>query len=291
MLRAIPLLLISPCLSAQDDGKAADQPRPARSEVGQALSAALGAEKTDVSTATPARVARLQAAAEAAASALPAGSLVAERLRGYASGAVAEDERTRAEQLSTVRARLQKVASDLGFEPVREAPVPVDWPKPAPVGDVVVKEYPTYRMARSPMRGGGDMAAFWTLFRHIQSNDIPMTAPVQMDHATAKPGDLPERSSMAFLYESAERGRLGSQGNVEVVDVPAATWVSIGARGYETADSVDELLADLRRWLAANSPRYEVVGPMRVMGWNGPSVRRDRRFYEVELPIRLRRDA
>jgi hypothetical protein len=279
------LVLISAGLSTQDE------PRPPRAEVGRMLSAALDAEKSARTTEeTVPRLLPLQTAAADAARALPPASLIAEQVRAHASAQFADDEVVRRQQLATLRARLARIAADLGFEPTRQAPVPEGWPAPAPVGDVVVKDYPAYRMARSTLRGGGEIGAFWTLFQHIQANDIPMTAPVQMDYGPGNGHAPAERLAMAFLYESTERGRLSAQGKVEVVDVPAATWVSIGARGYETTDTVDDLLADLRRWLAAHASRYEIGGPMRVMGWNSPSVRAERRFYEVELPVRLRRD-
>ena len=47
------------------------------------------------------------------------------------------------------------------------------------------------------------MGSFWKLFRHIKSNDIPMTAPVEMD--------LNERSrttNMGFAYEHSRQGSL-----------------------------------------------------------------------------------
>lgn len=222
--------------------------------------------------------------------ALGAQSLVGQKLATVLAEATPSDPAARDAQAKAMRRELSRVAADLRFQPVREAPVPDGWPAPAPVGDVVLKSYPAYRMAQAPMRTEGDMSAFWKLFQHIQSNDIPMTAPVQMDHAPAKAGEVGERMAMAFLYEKGDRGQTGAQGNVEVVDVPAAIYVSIGARGYETADAIDDMCAALRQWLATHAPRYEVAGPMRVMGWNSPSVRGDRRFYEVELPVRVRRE-
>ena len=68
---------------------------------------------------------------------------------------------------------------DLAFEPIMEAPLPVGFPAPVPAGEIAVIEYPRYRLARAGMKGGQN-GTFFTLFRHIQSNDIPMTAPVEM---------------------------------------------------------------------------------------------------------------
>lgn len=285
-------------LLAQTAPDARSEPRP-RSEVGRELASALRIETADASDAArdadavaagAQRLRMLQTAGRSAAAELPAESLAAERLLDAVDAAAvvgSDQDRDRARRLA---ARLAEVADDLRFAPLREAPTPADWPAPAPVGDVVIKEYPAYRMATAPMRSQGDMSAFGKLFRHIQSNDIPMTAPVQMDHAAGVDREVGERRGMSFLYEDQARGQVGKAGDVEIVDVPAAIWASIGARGYETRDSIDDLRAALLAWLRQHAARYEVVGPLRVMGWNSPSVRGDRRFYEVELPLRLRRD-
>lgn len=267
------------------------QPR-ARADIGGDLAMAVRGATAE-GNATVGSVERLQAlrgAATTAAAALPPESLMAARLRtaveGAATGITAGDR----DPVDSLSATLGEIADHLRFAPRREAPTPAAWPAPAPVGDVVIKDYPAYRMVTAPMRSQGDMSAFGKLFRHIQTNDIPMTAPVQMDHAPEVDGEVGKRRGMAFLYEDQARGQAGKAGDVEIVDVPAERWVAIGARGYETQDSVEDLRTTLRTWLLQHAPRYEVAGPMRVMGWNSPSVRGDRRFYEVELPLRLRRD-
>jgi hypothetical protein len=51
------------------------------------------------------------------------------------------------------------------------------------VGTVVIKEYPSYRMARFAAREGQSAnqdQMFGPLFKHIKRNDIAMTAPVQI---------------------------------------------------------------------------------------------------------------
>jgi hypothetical protein len=131
----------------------------------------------------------------------------------------------------------ERVISDLRFRPTLEADVPKDFPSPAPVGEVVLKEYPTYRMARTPMAKNTGQP-FWRLFQHIKSNDIAMTAPVQMDFDSER-----RVSSMAFLYSDQLLGKPGMQGEVEVIDVAAMTAISIGARGYESEKSREELRA------------------------------------------------
>ncbi|MEZ5963032.1 MAG: heme-binding protein [Planctomycetota bacterium] len=297
-MHALAALLLAASLTAQ---LAPEVGATERAEVGRTLARAVASSRAAGEVDPSKRLLSLRSAAGAAAQTLPPTSLVGARLQALADPP--PDGTPRPEAASALRqteATLGRIAADLSFEPLREAPVPEGWPAPAPVGDVVVKDYPTYRMARAPMRSAGDMSAFWKLFQHIQSNDIPMTAPVQMDSASlprraqesgGKPEQADSQRSMAFLYESPERGPTGEQDKVEVVDVPAARWVSVGARGYDSPGRLEDLEATLRTWLAEHAPLYEVVGSARMMGWNSPSVRGDRRFFEVELPVRRRRDA
>ena len=59
----------------------------------------------------------------------------------------------------------------------REAPLPDGFPTYTPVGEIEVKRYPAYRKAETT---GG--VAFWTLFQHIKTAGISMTAPVEMTY-------------------------------------------------------------------------------------------------------------
>jgi len=169
---------------------------------------------------------------------------------------------------------------DATFRPVVEAPLPEGFPDYAPVGKIVVKEYPAYRMAKAD---GGN--SFWTLFRHIKANDIAMTAPVEMQYGDAE-ADRPSAQTMAFLYQSTDQGKLGQQGRVDVVDVPPMTAVSIGVRGARTQSSVTQCRERLQSWLDENKDQYEAVGELRVLGYNSPFVPRSKNFFEVEIPVR-----
>jgi len=55
-----------------------------------------------------------------------------------------------------------------------ESPLPKGWPEPGPFNQVVRKKYPAYRAAFT--KEGSPNGGFMKLFRHIQRNDIPMTA-------------------------------------------------------------------------------------------------------------------
>jgi hypothetical protein len=168
---------------------------------------------------------------------------------------------------------------DADFEPIIEASMPTGFPTYTPVGTVELKSYPAYRMAQA---NGG--RSFWTLFSHIKSNKIAMTAPVQLDYASGQ-GQSSREMSMAFLYGDPALGTAGRQGRVDVVDVPAAEVVSIGVRGQRTNQKVSEAEARLRQWIADQSA-YTPDGDLRVMAYNSPFVPRDRQFFEVQIPVR-----
>ncbi|MBL8751590.1 MAG: heme-binding protein [Planctomycetes bacterium] len=172
--------------------------------------------------------------------------------------------------------------ADLTFEPVAEAERPKGVPGFQALDEIEVRSYPAYRMVRTSMKGGS-MGAFWPLFRHIESNEIAMTTPVQVDWSD----DERRAATMAFLYGAPEIGKTGADGRVEVVDVPATTVVTIGSRGYERPARIEELRARLVAWIAV-SPDHEAAGPMRTMVYNSPSVGADRRYFEVQIPLRPR---
>ncbi len=102
---------------------------------------------------------------------------------------------------------------------VDEAPLPKGWPKPGPYDQVSEKSYPSYRAAfTTENRENG---AFQTLFSHIQKNDIPMTAPVEIS-MTENDGQNLRQTSLAFLYQDTNVGKTGTDGaKIEIRDVPA----------------------------------------------------------------------
>ena len=165
------------------------------------------------------------------------------------------------------------------FQPIKEAEMPKDFPSYTSVGQIEVKHYPAYRKA---MASGG--SSFWTLFRHIKQNKIAMTAPVEMDIGDPL-SEKPGRGSMAFLYERPDQGSVGAQGNVSVVDVPAATVLSIGCRGSQNSANISQARARLLEYLNEHSGQYTIIGPMRVMGYNSPFVPRSSNFFEVQIPV------
>ncbi len=171
---------------------------------------------------------------------------------------------------------------------IREAKVPAGFPPPGPVGQVILKEYPAYRAARVTALAGSESTAnamFQPLFRHIKKNDIAMTAPVELTYSPHADSRQSEPVAMSFLYGDPAMGTAERQGDVEVVDLPAQTVLSVAVRGgYEKGFAVG--IEQLRQWLAKNPGRFEVVGPPRFMGYNSPFVPSFLRIGETQLPVR-----
>lgn len=194
--------------------------------------------------------------------------------------AKANDERQAARLMHDA---LREVQATLTFEPYIEAPLPEGFPEPTPVGEIRIKKYPDYRLARTQM-AGLESGAFWTLFTHIKKKGIAMTAPVEMTYEAGK--DKLQPQSMAFLYRSVKQGQTGKDEKVEVIDLPATMALSFGIRGDVTKARLAEAKVSLDTWLRNNSSEYEASGPLRVMGYNSPFVAARGRFTEVEIPVR-----
>lgn len=167
-----------------------------------------------------------------------------------------------------------------------DAPLPEGFPPPGPTDKVIVKEYPAYRLARVE----GDNA-FFKLFDHITKHEIAMTAPVEMTLEQADGDDEQGDDAalrmvdMAFLYRKADLGEAGKDGPVSVVDAPAQKVLSISVIGQINPQRLKEARAALDRALAERDDEYKAAGPVRVMGYHGPMTRREKRLYEVQLPI------
>ncbi len=180
----------------------------------------------------------------------------------------------------TMRGLTINRASAEQFQPIKEAEMPRGFPGYTPVGQIEVKQYPAYRKASA-----SGAAEFWTLFQHINTNHIKMTAPVEMDYGDPI-ADKPNERSMSFLYEKPDQGTAGTRGGVEVSDTPAMMVVSIGCRGRRTPAAVAAAKEKLLGYLADKKGKFTRAGHVRVMGYNSPFVPRDRNFFEVQIPVK-----
>ena len=168
---------------------------------------------------------------------------------------------------------------DLRFQPTMEAPLPQGFPWPVPAGEIRVQEYPGYRKVVTGMQGNAQNGAFFKLFRHITSNDIAMTAPVEMTMGEE------EMLDMAFLYGDPAIGEAGDAGRVEVEDIKPMQVVSIGIRGT-TRNALDTgAMAALDDWLKRNEGEWERADNARLMGYNGPMTPRSKQYCEVQIPV------
>ncbi len=168
--------------------------------------------------------------------------------------------------------------------------LPVGYPPPTAIGAIELKWYPSVR--RATVEGGGSADwgtnfAFWPLFRHIERNEIAMTAPVEIDYedvedAEDRPGDW----KMAFLYEKFTDGPEGEYGKVVVSDAPPVVVLSAGVRGPYRVTNDQQALEALEAWLAEH-PEWERAAPPRVLRYNGPEMPNSRKWSEVQIPVRL----
>ncbi len=166
---------------------------------------------------------------------------------------------------------------------IPEAKQPAGFPVPGKVGEIVIKSYPAYRAATVAQAGDGQNRLFGQLFEHIKQNKIAMTAPVEMTFNEAG------TDSMAFLYESREIGRLGTEGRVEVVDVPEMKVLSIGIRGNYTKQRFDASCRKLFAWLE-DSEEWKPSGEPRYLAFNSPFVPGFARYGEVQIPVESKSD-
>lgn len=176
-------------------------------------------------------------------------------------------------------ASLALTLEELDFRPTFEGNMPVGWPAPTPLEEIEVKRYPVTRLARAEM-GAGSFGPFMSLFRHISQRDIAMTVPVEMELE----GERAREVSMGFLYQGTDVGKLESDGTVRVIDVAPATFVSLGQRGNTSAARTRAALDELRNYVAARD-HLVPTGSDRVLEYNGPSVRGNRRYYEVQMGV------
>ncbi|MCC7064711.1 MAG: heme-binding protein [Planctomycetes bacterium] len=186
--------------------------------------------------------------------------------------------------LRTLRVDLGELAETLTFQPTQQAELPKGFPGFQAVDEIELRQYPAYRMVRTDMQGGSNRA-FWPLFRHIESNGIAMTTPVQMDWGRKDSAGAEKPMQMAFLYGDMTIAPQHVADGVEVVAIEAQTVLSIGAIGDDRPARVEAMRARLEAFVEAHRGIWMAAGPLRTMGYNSPMVSRDRRYFEVQLPV------
>jgi hypothetical protein len=219
------------------------------------------------------RLATFQAVAKTLQERCPNNVLIGEQLRSANTSEALESALRRSYEILT-------------FRMTKEADLPAGFPNPTPVGEIQVKQYPAYRLARTASQ---DNSGFFKLFAHITLNRIEMTAPVEMTYR-ASDDKAPEQIDMAFLYGNTKIGKVGDKlAGVTVQDIPALATVSIGLKGDSSRVKLAEVERRLERWLAEHAADYERAGNLRVLGYNSPQIPANSRYCEVELPIKKSR--
>lgn len=176
---------------------------------------------------------------------------------------------------------------------VSEAKLPSGFPVPGPVDEVIVKTYPAHRLARATAAKGAN-GMFMKLFRHIERNEIAMTAPVVMGWPEAAAGGdvAPGRAarapdSIAFLYGKPTLGVPGADPADPVVvveDMPEMVVASIGLRGGYDQVTMDRGVERLRAWLKEH-PEWKAAGPPHSLAYNSPFIPGFAKYSEVQIPV------
>lgn len=186
-----------------------------------------------------------------------------------------------------------------GVEPKNEdgdSPLPEGFPKATRPGLIEVKTYPSYRSAvargKKMSVNSGDML-FFSLFQHIERNEIAMTAPViqtYSDTVITQPRELGE-VSMEFLYRTPTMGKLGADGRaVAVEDHESATYVCLGIQGGMSDKQMRAGVEALQQWLKTHESEWVTAGAARRLGYHGPMTPTNQRLWEVQIPVRAAAD-
>ena len=90
---------------------------------------------------------------------------------------------------------------------------------------------------------------------------------------------------MAFLYERPDQGTTGKDGNIEVLDLPAVTVLSVTIRGNYNPRTFAAGMKKLHDYLDAHPGQFTVAGPPRYLAYNSPMIPWFWRVGEVQIPV------
>ena len=189
------------------------------------------------------------------------------------------------------------------------SPLPEGYPRPTAAGALEIKAYPSVRRAELTVEASprwGMSMAFFPLFRHIKDRDIAMTAPVEADvpaMAQDEAGDTTAtrtgEMTVSFLYRTNDLGPTGqADEDVRVVDTKPVSVLALGIRGTMGNDRIEREVGTLYQWIESQGAvnvgpngeqtqgRWRADGAPRILGYNGPDVRRGDQWWEVQLPVR-----
>jgi hypothetical protein len=175
-----------------------------------------------------------------------------------------------------------------------ETPLPEGYPPPTPPGALEIKRYPGVRRAEIDGTGRSSNVGFMPLFRHIQRNEIAMTAPVEMDYPLkAETASATGEWTMSFLYRTPDLHPVGTDEadpRIRIRDVEEMTVLSLGGRGTYDPSRILRDVTTLNEWIAQH-PEWERAGDPRALLYNGPNMRPWMNWLEVQVPVRPRETA
>ncbi len=198
-------------------------------------------------------------------------------------------------KFSTLLIIVGAIALPFAFFAVKKAmsaPLPVGFPAPTVHDIIEVKQYPAYRSGTYTYEGNLSEAtsySFNPLFRHISSNNISMTAPVEARYPIATIDQPIQRgkAKVSFLYNNNEINPQQVSQDIQVEDHAPMLVVSLGVQGAYGYEMYQRDVARLKQWLA-NHPEYEIAGEPREFLYDSPYTPAPLKRREVQIPIRKR---
>ena len=198
----------------------------------------------------------------------------------------AADKADEARRDDILAAALKQADEARSFEPVMESPLPEGWPAPSLPGLIRIKSYPPGRAAWSEGQSSQN-GRFMGLLKHINAEQIAMTAPVMMDYpseAALDPETMTDSAAMAFLYRHDAQGQVGRYGEIDVRNEPPVQVVSVGVKGMYSTGRFRRAMTHLDGWLAEH-PEWRIAGRPRVLAYNSPFVLPWKKYAEVQIPV------
>ena len=182
----------------------------------------------------------------------------------------------------------------IGVYSAVSAPLPEGFPPPTPAGKIEVKHYPAYRSVTVSYEGQlsqATSAAFDPLYRHISSNNIAMTAPVEtryplitlQEGGGGKP-DQRGQAEVSFLYRSKDIHPQQVAQGIKLEDHVPMMVVSIGIQGTYSYVNYQQHLEQLREWLNQH-PGHKVAGQPRCFFYDSPFIPDALKRSEVQIPL------
>jgi hypothetical protein len=220
---------------------------------------------------------------------LPTSSYVRKRLRA-AGEALVQLKSGNARQkikLDSIKLHLERIIDDLSFVPLIEADLPAEFAAPTTVGEIEIKSYPIYRIAKTSMEAKPwstkRSPGFRRLFEHFKDHSIQMTAPVEMTFKSGRVSLQPV--SMAFLYPSRTVGKINDKQSVSVIDRPPTKVISMGLMGPIDQQRLDRAIEILRDRSLDYAAKFRLSDEVLILAYNDPSVAASQQFFEIQIPI------